>query len=182
MNENKKSHSGFKRFIGYLCFALFGMVSAFQQGQESNVLNIVYGILVGIVFGWVSMLVLAIFLWGINPGLKKTQKKGFARRAVSSGMVFMLPFALMAFMAAYFLHWKSAGLFVSAAISAVAVATGAEISKLYEKPKLWNNIVPSILASACSMVWLFLIVQIQSIPSTILSLYALVTKFMNLGQ
>jgi hypothetical protein len=182
MNENKKSHSGFKRFIGYLCFALFGMVSAMQPGRESNVLNIVYGMLVGLVFGWVSMLVLAIFLGWINPALKKTQKRGFARRAVSSGMVFMVPFALMAFMAAYFLHWKSAGLFVSAAISTVAVATGAEISKLYEKPKLWNNIIPSILASACSMVWLFVIVQVQSFPATLISLYTLVTSFLNLAK
>ena len=180
MNENTKSHSGFKRFIGYLCFALFGIVSAFQQGQESNLLNILYGLLVGLVFGWFSMLVLNIFLRWINPALKKTQKKGFARRAISSGMVFMVPFALMAFVAAYFLHWKSAGLFVSAAISAVAVATGAEISKLYEKPRLLNNIVPSILASACSMAWLYLIVQVQSIPSTLISLFTLVTKFMNL--
>jgi hypothetical protein len=180
MNENGKSHSGFKRFIGYLCFALFGIVSAFQQGQESNLLNILYGMLVGLVFGWFSMLVLNIFLRWINPALKKTQKKGFARRAISSGMVFMVPFAFTAFMAASILHWKSAGLFISAAISAVAVATGAEISKLYEKPRLLNNIVPSILASACSMAWLYLIVQVQSIPSTLISLFTLVTKFMNL--
>jgi len=181
MNENKKSHSGFKRFIGILCFALFGMVGSFQQGQEFNLLNLLYGMLVGLVFGWISMLILAIFLRWINPGLKKTEKKGFARRAVSSGMVFMVPFALMAFMAAYFLHWKSAGLFVSAAISTAAVATGAEISKLYEKPRLWNNIVPSVVATGCSMVWLFAIVQIQSIPATIIGLYNLVTQFMNLG-
>jgi hypothetical protein len=182
MNENGKSHSGFKRFIGYLCFALFGIVSAMQPGRESNVLNIVYGMLVGIVFGWVSMLVLAVFLGWINSGLKKTQKRGFARRAVSSGMVFMVPFVMMAFMAAYFLHWKSAGLFVSAAISAVAVATGAEISRLYAKPKLWNNIIPSILASACSMVWLFLIVQIQSLPATLINLYTLAARFLALAQ
>ena len=181
MNENKKSYSGFKRFIGIVCFAIFGMVGSFQQGQEFNVLNLLFGMLVGLVFGWVSMLILAIFLRWINPGLKKTQKKGFARRAVSSGMVFMVPFAMMAFMAAYFLHWKSAGLFVSAAISTVAVATGAEISRLYEKPKLWNNILPSVVAAACSMVWLFAIVQIQSIPATIISLYNLVTQFMNMG-
>jgi hypothetical protein len=180
MNENKRSHSGFKRFIGILCFALFGMLGSLQQGQEFNVLNLLYGLLVGLVFGWVSMMILTIFLRWINPGLKTTQKKGFARRAVSAGMVFMVPFALMAFMAVYLLHWKSAGLFVSAAISTAAVAMGAEISKLYEKPRLWNNIVPSVLASACSMVWLFLIIQIQSIPSTIISLYTLVTKFMNL--
>jgi hypothetical protein len=180
MNENGKSHRGFKRFIGYVCFALFGVVNTFQQGQESNLLNILFGILIGLLFGWFSMLVLNVFLSWINPALKKTQKKGFARRAISTGMVFMVPFALTAFMSASALHWKSVGLFVSAAISAVAVATGAEISKLYEKPKLWNNIVPSILASACSMAWMFLIVQVQSIPSTVISLITLVTKFINL--
>ena len=179
-NETRNSHSGFKRFIGYLCFALLGIVGNFHQGQESNLLNIVNGMLIGLVFGWFSMLVLAIFLNIINPALKKTQRRGFARRAVSAGMVFMVPFALMAFVAAYYLHWKSAGLFVSAAISAVAVATGAEISKLYEKPKLWNNIVPSILASASSMAWLYLIVQVQSIPTTLINLYNMVSKFVNL--
>jgi len=181
MNNNSKSHSGFKRFIGILCFAIFGIVGSFQEGQELNLLNILYGMLVGLVFGWFTMLVLAIFLKWINPELKMTQKKGFARRAVSFGMVYMVPFATMAFMAAYFLHWKSAGLFVSAAVSAVAVATGAEISRLYEKPKIWNNIVPSMLASACSMAWLFLIVRVQSFPATVIALYGLVTKFMNLG-
>jgi hypothetical protein len=179
MSENKKSHTGFKRFIGILCFALFGMLGSFQPGQPFNLLNLIYGMLVGLVFGWVSMFILAIFLSWINPALKKTQKRGFARRAVSSGMVFMVPFALMALMAAGILHWKSAGLFVSAAISAVAVATGAEISKLYEKPRLWNNILPSIIASACSMVWLFMIVGINSIPSTLISLYDLAAKFLN---
>ena len=181
MNENKKSHTGFKRFIGIICFAVFGVVSAFDQAHTSSLLNIFYGLAVGLVFGWVSMLVLAIFLSWINPGLKKTQRKGFARRAVSSGMVYMVPFAVMAFLVTYYLHWKSAGLFVSAAVSAVAVATGAEISKLYEKPKLWNNIVPSVLAAACSMVWMFVIVQVQSFPATIIALVGMATKFMNLG-
>jgi hypothetical protein len=181
MDENRKSYSGFKRFIGIVCFATFGVVGSFQQGQELNVLNLLFGMLVGLVFGWISMMILTIILKWINPGLKMTQKRGFARRAVSSGMVFMVPFALMAFMAAYFLHWKSAGLFVSAAISTAAVATGAEISRLYEKPRLWNNIVPSVVATGCSMVWLFAIVQIQSIPATIIGLYNLVTQFMNLG-
>ncbi len=181
MNENKNSHTGFKRFIGIICFALFGVVSAFDQAHVSSLLNIFYGLVVGLVFGWVSMLVLAIFLSWINPGLKKTQRKGFARRAVSSGMVYMVPFALMAFMAVYLLHWKSAGLFVTAAVSTVAVATGAEISRLYEKPKLLNNIVPSVLAAGCSMVWMFVIVQVQSFPSVVIGLYGLVTKFMNLG-
>ncbi len=181
MNENNNSHSGLKRFIGIVCFAIFGMVGSFQQGQEFNVLNLLFGMLVGLVFGWFSMLFLTILLRWINPGLKKTQKKGFARRAVSAGMVFMVPFAMMTFMAATILHWKSAGLFVSAAISTVAVATGAEISKLYEKPRLWNNILPSVVAAACSMAWLFVIVQIQSIPATIISLYNLATTFLNLA-
>jgi magnesium-transporting ATPase (P-type) len=181
MNENKMSHTGFKRFIGVVCFAIFGVVSASEPGLEFSLLNIFYGMAVGLVFGWVSMLVLAIFLSWINPGLKKTQRKGFARRAVSSGMVYMFPFAVMAFVATYYLHWSSAGLFVSAAISTVAVATGAEISRLYDKPRLWNNIVPTVLASACSMVWMFVIVQVQSFPSLVIGLYDLVTKFMNLG-
>jgi hypothetical protein len=180
MSEKSKSHNGFKRLIGVMCFALFGVLGSLQQGQEFDLLNIVYGSLVGLVFGWVSIMIMTIFLRWINPGLKKTQKKGFARRAVSSGMVFMVPFAVMAFMAVTLLHWKSAGLFVSGAISAVAVATGAEISKLYEKPRLWNNIVPSVVATVCSMTWLYLIVRIQSFPSAILGLYSLVSTFLNL--
>lgn len=180
MNENKKNYSGFKRFIGIICFAIFGAVGTFQQGEGFTLWNSLYGMLVGLVFGFFSMTILEMFLKWINPGLKKTQPRGFARRAVSSGMVFMVPFAVITFLAAYFLHWKSVALFVSAAISAVAVATGGEISKLYEKPKLWNNIVPSILASGCSMAWMYLIVQIQSIPSTIIGFYNMITHFMNL--
>jgi hypothetical protein len=180
MNENKKSYSGFKKFIGIICFAVFGTVGTFQQGEGFTLWNSLYGMLVGLVFGFISMTILAIFIRWINPELRKTQPNGFARRAVSSGMVFMVPFAVMAFLAAYFLHWKSVALFVSAAISAVAVATGGEVGKLYEKPKLWNNIVPSILASGCSMAWMYLIVQIQSIPSTLIGMYNMVTKFLNL--
>jgi hypothetical protein len=180
MVENKKSYSGFKRFVGIICFAILGMVGTFQQGEAFNIWNSLFGMLIGLVFGFLSMTILAMFLRWINPELKKTQPKGFARRAVSSGMVFMVPFAFMAFMAAYFLHWKSVALFVSAAISTVAIATGAEIGKLYEKPKLLNNIVPSILASGCSMAWMYLIVQIQSIPSSLIGLYNLITSFMNL--
>lgn len=182
MENIEKSHSGLKRFIGILCFMVFGMVSTFQQGQEFNVMNLLYGMFVGLVFGWISTGILAMVLKWINPGLKVTQKRGFARRAVSSGMVFMVPFAVMAFMAAYFLHWKSVSLFISAAISAVAVTTGGEISKLYEKPKLWNNIIPSILASGFSMAWMFLIVQIQSLPSQIIGMISMVTQFIKLSQ
>ena len=175
MDTPKKTYSGFKRFIGTLCFMLFGMVGTFQQGQEFNVVNLIYGLFIGLIFGWISTGILAMILKWINPSLKKTQKRGFARRAVSAGLVFMVPFVLMAFMATYYLHWKSVSLFISAAISAVAVATGGEISKLYEKPKLWNNIIPSIIASGFSMVWIYTLVAVQSLPSQVIGLYTFVT-------
>ena len=180
MNNNPLRFNSLKRFIGLLCFALFGIVGTFQRGQEFNPWYLLYGAVVGFVFGWISMFIMALFLRLINPGLSQTIKNGFARKAVAQGMVFLVPFALMAFMAAYCLHWKSATLFISAGISAVAIATGEEIGKLYGKPKLWNNIVPSIVASGLSMTWLYLIVQIQSLPETVISLYQMALQFMSL--
>jgi hypothetical protein len=185
MNEIKQSHTGLKWFIGVTCFAIFGVVATFQQGQGLTVfsaLTTIYGMVMGLIFGFFSMTILGIFLGWINPILKKTQKKGFAMRAVYGGMLFMVPFAVMALIAIFFLHWKSVGLFVSAAISSVAVATGAEISKLYEKPKLLNNIVPSMLATGFSMLWMYTIIQIQTIPSMLMSIYSTATQLLNLGK
>jgi hypothetical protein len=185
MNEIKNSHSGLKWFIGVSCFALFGLVASVQQGQGFSwlyLLNLVFGVVIALVFGFFSMTFLAVFIRWINPVLKKTQKRGFARKVVYSAMVFMVPFVTMAFIAVFLLHWKSAGLFVSAAISAVAVATGNEISKLYEKPRFLNNVIPSMLAAGFSMLWLFTIVQIQSLPSTVVNFFNLATQFINLGK
>jgi hypothetical protein len=182
MKINPMRYSALKRFTGLVCFALFGMVGTFRQGQEFSLPYLLYGAVVGFAFGWISMFIMAILLRLINPGLGKMYKGGFARKAVAQGMVFLVPFALMAFIAAYALHWKSSGLFVSAAVAAVAVATGEEVSKLYDKPRLWNNIVPSIVASGCSMVWLYLIVQVQSFPSAVVSLYSTVTMLMSMTQ
>jgi hypothetical protein len=178
MDGIKNTHGGLKRFIGILCFMIFGMVANIQQGQEFNILNLLYGAVVGLVFGFISTIILTIFLNWINPALRKSQESGFGRRAVSQGLIFLVPFTVMALIATYFLHWKSTALFLSAAISAVAVATGGEISKLYEKPKIWNNIIPSIIATGCSMLWMYLIVQITSLPSTLISLYNLATSFL----
>lgn len=172
-------YNSVKRFIGLLCFTLFGIVATFQQGKEFDPWYLLYGAVVGFAFGWISMFILALLLRLINPGLRKIIKNGFARKAVAQGMVFMVPFAVTAFMAAYFLHWRSATLFISAGISAVAIAIGEEIGKLYGKPKLWNNIVPSVVASACSLAWLYLIVQIQTLPGTVISLYQLAMRFMS---
>jgi hypothetical protein len=164
-------HTGWKRFFGLLCFCAFGLVGFLHRGNDLNAWYMLYGALVGLVFGFLSMLLLAIVLRIINPKLKKIYSNlGFARKSVSEGMVFMVPFAVMAMLAAYYLNWSSAGLFVSAAIASAASGTGAAISKLYDKPKLWNNIVPSVLASACSMAWLYFIVQVQSLPSQVTAL------------
>ena len=178
MNEKVlPRHTGWKRFFGLLCFCIFGMVGFLHQGNDLNVWDMLYGALVGLIFGFLSMLFLAIVLRIINNKLKKIYKKGFARKSVSEGMVYMVPFAVMAVLAAYYLNWSSAGLFVSAAIVAAASGTGAAISRLYDKPKLLNNIVPSFIASACSMAWLYFIVQIQSVPSGVMGIIGMITQF-----
>jgi hypothetical protein len=182
MTNYKMRFNSVKRFVGLLCFTLFGIVAVVQRGQEFNPWYLLYGAVVGFAFGWISMFILALLLRLINPGLRKTIKNGFARKAVAQGMVFLVPFALMAFMATYLLHWKSATLFVSAGISTVAIATGEEIGKLYPKPKLWNNIVPSMVASAISMLWLYLIVQVQSLPGTVISVYQMAMQLMSLNK
>jgi hypothetical protein len=170
------THTGIKRFFGLLCFCVFGMVGFIRQGGDMNLWFILYGVLTGLIFGSLSMLILAIVLRIINPKLKLTQKKGFARRSVSEGMVYMVPFAVMAVLAAFFLNWSSAGLFVSAAIAAAASATGGAISRLYDKPRLLNNVVPSVIASACSMVWLFFVAQVQSVPSMVAGIVGMLSQ------
>lgn len=164
-NKNVFQHTGWKRLLGIICFIVFGVISTMQRGNEKDLVNILFGVLIGLVFGWISMWLMAMFIRWFNPGLKKKYKRSFARKAVSCAMVYMVPFSAMALIAVYFLHWKSAGLFVSAAISAVAVSVGAELAKLYDKPKMINNIIPSIIAAGCSMLWMFFITQITALPS-----------------
>lgn len=155
MTENPYRGIGGMKFTAILCFMVFGTVALMQQGDLLNPINIGFGILSGLVFALLSAILFRLSAGLFNRDTKKKYGPMFVTWVVWRGMLFLVPFAVMAALAALLLHWESAGLFISAGIMSAATAVIMEISRYHEKPKLKNSIVLPMTASILSMAWLF---------------------------
>jgi len=146
---------GARRFIRNLCFICFG-VSAFSNPLDRfNLYNIGFGIVVGLLFGWLFKLFIRGLLSLFNPKLKKEQGKKVIHYVVDMGMMFIAPFALMALMATFYLKWSMTGGFISAGIMAVATASAIEMGKFTGKQQIKNTIITSVISYLFSYIWTF---------------------------
>jgi hypothetical protein len=153
-------NSGLAMFLATICFAVFGAVAYLFSGPKFSYLNIIFGIVVGLIFAYLSTRLMAFFFGIANGHLRQQHGRGFALGAVARGMLSMLPYAVLAFLAVYFLHWKTATLFISAAIMVAGAAAGAEIGKL-GKPRPVNFILPTLIAFLVSAGWMYTIGSLQ---------------------
>lgn len=159
-------HTGLAILLATICFAVFGAVAYLFSGPKFSYLNIIFGIVVGLIFAWLCTRLMALFFGIANSHLRQQHGPGFALGAVARGMLSMVPYAVLAFLAVYFLHWKTATLFISAAIMAAGAAAGAEIGKL-GKPRPVNFILPTLVAFAVSAGWMYSIGSLQVVLGVI---------------
>jgi heme/copper-type cytochrome/quinol oxidase subunit 2 len=154
MEQQMQEDSGLAMLVSSLCFAIFGAAAFWYSGPMFSVINIVFGVVVGLIFAFISIRLMAFFIRIANGEMRRQHGHKFALNAVARGMMFMVPFAILAFLAAYVLHWTTATLFISSALMTSGAFAGAELSKL-GKPRAINFILPSLIAFLVSAAWMY---------------------------
>jgi len=139
--------------LSVTCFALFGALNFLHNGPAFSVFNIVLGIIAGLIFGFLSLGFMSTLLLVANGDLRRQYGSGFAMQAVSRGMLFMIPFAVLAVLAEVVLNWPAAMVFTSAGIMTAGASVGVEIGRL-GKSGAKNFILPSIAAFLTSTLWM----------------------------
>ena len=162
--DQLKKGSVMRRLITRLCFGAFGVTALANLADPLNPVNLVFGFLAGLIFGALCRRFLSGILGMINGDLKTEYGKKIIAVAVDRGMVFIVPFAVMALAAAFLMGWTMTGGFVSAGIMTTGAMSAVEIGKFREKPGLKNTVLASVTAWCFSTLWLFAIPVAGKIP------------------
>lgn len=156
-----------KGLLRFLCFASFGICTFFSFLEPANPYRLGFGLLFGIIFGWLFTLFLNAFLGLVNRSIKIEQGMPVIKNATGSGMVFMLPFAVMLLIATFGLHWSQTTAFISAGIMAVGTSSAIEIGKLAGKSSLKNTVATSAVCLLFSFTWTLCTAFLVKLPSLI---------------
>lgn len=113
----------------------------------------IFGALVGLIFGGLFRLFLKAFLSLFNPKFKKEQGKETIRYAVETGLLFLVPFATMLLVVVFILGWGMTMSFISTGIMAVGTAAAIEMGKLKHKQELKNTIATAGVCFLFSFIW-----------------------------
>lgn len=140
MSDEIAKGKGVRSLLRRLCFMAFGIAAFFNPLDRFNPVNIIFGIVIGLLFGFLCKGFLTRLLGLINPGLKQSHGKKIISIAVDLGMTFMVPFAVMALLATFFMGWTITGGFVSAGLMTAGASASMEVGKLKGKPELKNTI------------------------------------------
>jgi hypothetical protein len=151
-------------FIGTLCFIVFGIVGYMNLSAPLSRGGIIFGIIISLIFGFITKFFMGNFLSLMNRGIAKDQGKRVVKSIVKRCTIYMFPYAVMVSLAAYFLGWSAAGVFFSAALMNVGVVAASEISRLKGKDAIRNNIATSIIAVAISFLWMISSNYLKNIP------------------
>lgn len=153
LKETKSNEKGWRGFVHGLCFIAFGICAFSNPLDKFNIYNILFGVVIGLFFGWLFKKFLKGFLGLLNSKLKKEQGKEVIRSAVDNGMLFLTPFAIMILLATFFLNWSMTVAFISAGIMAVGTAAAIEMGKLKGKQEIKNTIATSGMSFLFSFIW-----------------------------
>jgi hypothetical protein len=96
---------------------------------------------------------LILLLKSFNRDLIDNAGKHFAKEAVQKGMLFMIPFTVLAMLAFFILKWNAIMPFASAAITTSSAIAGAEVMQKGGK-SLRNIIIPTLLGMLFSTAWM----------------------------
>lgn len=138
----------------YMCFIMFGILIPFsKEGIKPTTLLI--SVLIAAIIGFLAVNLLVILFNRGNQSLHAEDNQ-FARQAVKTGMLFMIPFTVLAILAQVLLDWNAVMPFASAAITTASATAGTEVMKKGAKG-MKNVLIPSLLALLFSTVWMMLV-------------------------
>ena len=138
----------------YLCFLVFGAIVPFTRA-EVRMTTALMSMSIALVVGWLAVNLLVMLLNAANRPLEESHR-GFAREAVLTGMLFMIPFTVLAVLARFGLGWNAVMPFATAAIMTAAATAGTEVMKK-GAPGIKNVMIPSFLAFVLSTGWMMLV-------------------------
>lgn len=170
-----------KNLVRNICFIAIG-ISAFTNPLEPiNLFHTVFGAVAGLLFGWLFRKFLRAFLGVFNDKLKKEKGKAVIRDAVDSGMLFLIPFAVMMLIAVYYLNWSETRGFVSAGIMAVGTAAAIEMGRVKGKQEIRNTLATSGISFAFSFLWTLSYAYMAKAPAFIEGGAGLIGGFLSGG-
>jgi len=137
----------------YLCFTIFGILIPFSK-SEIKFSSILLSILIAMIVGLLTVNLLIGLLRKGNQTLD-AENSQFAHQAVSIGMLFMIPFTVLAVLAQLLLDWNAVMPFASAAITTASATAGTEVMKKGAQG-IKNVLMPSLLALVFSTAWMML--------------------------
>jgi len=150
-----------------VCFILLGITSFTDSSMPYDVGRLIAGVLVGIIFGFIATSFYRMILWLMNPKLNKASDKKVIKEVVNSGMMFLLPFTIMALIAVFALGWQVNGVFVSAALMSVGVVASNELEKHTGKAKMKNTIAATVISGGFASLWLISLNTLKFLPTYI---------------
>ncbi|NLB54006.1 MAG: hypothetical protein GX808_13865 [Syntrophomonadaceae bacterium] len=144
---------GVKLWPAYLCFVIFGILMPFSR-PEFKFTTLIYSLIIAFVVGLLAVNLLIVAFNSGNAAVRQADG-GFAREAVGTGMLFMIPFTILAILALAILGWNAVMPFASAAITTAAATAGTEAMKRGAQG-LKNVMIPTLVAMVLSTVWMML--------------------------
>lgn len=151
---NGTARHGMSFGLVYLCFVVFGAIVPFT-GTEVKLTTALISISIALVVGLLMVNILIMLLNAVNRPLVVSQQ-GFAREAVLNGMLFMIPFTVLAVLARFGLGWNAIMPFASAAVTTAAATAGTEVMKRGAQG-LKSVMLPSLVAMVLSTGWMLLV-------------------------
>lgn len=151
-------------FLGTISFIAFGIVACVNLRAPFDPVIYSVAAFVGIFFGFLYKKLVSIMLRILNSDVRKDVGSNSIKKVVNRSGIFMLPFALMFFIASYFLGWTGAAVFFSAAAMNTGVLASAEFAKLKGKTAVKNTIAVTVTSTAVSYLWMFSANYIKNVP------------------
>ena len=152
MDELKRG-KGVRGFLRHLCFAAFGIAALADITNLLNPINLIFGAVIGIIFGIICRAFFSGILGSFNKELKKERGKKVVSYSVGRGMVYLVPFATIAVLATFALGWNVPGGFLSAGLMTGGIASSLELDKLLGKASTKNSITASIICGTFAAIW-----------------------------
>ena len=158
-------HAGIRSLMRRLAFMTFGVAAFVNPMRPLAIAHILFGLVVGLFFGWICKLFLVGMLGLFNPTLRKEQGKVKIRHAVEHGMLYMIPFAILAALSAFYLKWTITTGFFSTALMTAGGIAAFEIGRLRGKQAIKNTLLTSGLSFLFSTSWLLLVGILANVPA-----------------
>jgi hypothetical protein len=143
----------------------FGVTAWVSPATRFEPASVGVGAVLGLVFGWLVTLLFSTVVGLANRDVRGEDGKSQVPGAVGRGMLFLVPFAVMALFAVYVLGWSGTAGFLSAGLMCAGVAVSMEVSRLKGKQTLKNTVLATGLAWLLSSAWLVAVVMLANLPA-----------------